>query len=186
MTKIFSFKQVYDTVIALHPNYSLCYAPGVILKIANNLSVLIRFYDGFESIINKEDVYKIPLVKFEYDCDNIMNLERRWIGETIVSRNPFTYVYELGKVKERIGNGRQYAIEWSQEGKISIQSSNHIFGRYTHKQPIVVNDYVLAATKHNIYLPGRVIGSKGEYFRVKFVDGAMYVLIASISKNNSF
>ena len=168
------------------------YAPGVVLKITNSANVLIRFYDGFESVVNKEDIYKIPLVKFEHDVDNITNLENRWIGQTVIARNPFTYVYELGllfatlivylhdclfvftnlgKIKERIGNGRQYAIEWSEKDKVSIQTANHIFGRYTHKPMIVVNDYILAATKNNIYLPGRVIGTKGDFFRVKFVDG---------------
>jgi hypothetical protein len=93
--------KIYDTVVALHPNYALNYAPGVVLKIASNSSVLIRFYDGFESIVNKDEVYKIPLVKFEYDVDNITSLENRWVGQTVIARNPFTYVYELGNMMMR-------------------------------------------------------------------------------------
>ena len=37
--------------------------------------------------------------------------------------------------------------------------------------PIVVNDYVLASPNNAFYLPGRVIGTNGENFIVKFVDG---------------
>jgi hypothetical protein len=76
-----------------------------------------------------------------------------------------------GKVRERIGNGRQYVVDWSGD-RTSVQTANHIFGLYTHKPPIVVNDHVLAS-KNGIYLPGRVIGTKGENFRVKFVDNVM-------------
>ena len=88
--------EILDPVVALHPSYSFSYAPGIIIKIANNLSVLVRFYDGLEAIVNKEEVYKIPLFKFEYDVDIIVSLEKRWIGQTVIARNPYTIVYELG------------------------------------------------------------------------------------------
>ncbi len=88
--------ETLDPVVALHPSYSFSYAPGIVIKIANNLSLLVRFYDGVEAIINKEEIYKIPLFKFEYDIDIIVNLEKRWIGQTVIARNPFNFVYEFG------------------------------------------------------------------------------------------
>lgn len=87
---------VLDPVVALHPSYSFSYAPGIVVKIANNLTVLVRFYDGLETIINLEEVFKIPLFKFEYDVDLIINLEKKLVGKTVIARNPFSYVYELG------------------------------------------------------------------------------------------
>lgn len=71
----------------------------------------------------------------------------------------------------RVGNGRQYTIEWS-NGKQSIQNANHIFGKYTRNQQILNNDYVLAP-KETIFLPGRVLSQQGDQLRVKFVDGKM-------------
>ena len=90
--------EVLDPVVALHPSYSFSYAPGIIIKIANNLSLLVRFYDGLEAIVNKEEVYKIPVFKFEYDVDIIVSLEKRWVGQTVIARNPYSFVYELGFV----------------------------------------------------------------------------------------
>jgi hypothetical protein len=76
-----------------------------------------------------------------------------------------------GKIISRVGNGRQYTVEWS-NGDQSIQNANHIFGIYTRNPAILVNDYVLGP-KETIYLPGRVIGKKGNQLRIKFVDGVM-------------
>ena len=76
--------------------------PGIIIKIANNLSLLVRFYDGLEAIVNKEEVYKIPVFKFEYDVDIIVSLEKRWVGQTVIARNPYSFVYELGSYKSNI------------------------------------------------------------------------------------
>ena len=70
---------------------------------------------------------------------------------------------------ERVGNGRQFIIEWS-NGKQSLQNVNHIFGALTRRPKIIVNDYIIGP-KETIFLPGRVIGKKGEQLRVKFVDG---------------
>jgi hypothetical protein len=160
---------LHDPVIALHSAYSFSYAPGLIIRISNDLTLLIRFYDGVECIVNKEEVYKIPLFKFEYDVEQIIQFEKRWIGETVVARHSFNNVYELGKIRERIGNGRQYAIQWS-DNRVSVETANHIFGRYTHQPCIGVNEYVIAS-HDSIYLPGKVIGTKGDNFIVRFVDG---------------
>lgn len=160
---------LHDPVIALHSAYSFSYAPGLIIRISNDLTLLIRFYDGVESIVNKEEVYKIPLFKFEFDVEQIVQYEKRWIGETVVARHSFNHVYELGKIKERIGNGRQYAIQWS-DNRVSVETATHIFGRYTHQPSIGVNEYVIASQNGN-YLPGKIIGTKGENYIVRFVDG---------------
>jgi hypothetical protein len=94
--------EVLSPVVALHPSYSFSYAPGIIIKIANNLSLLVRFYDGLEAIVNKEEVYKIPVFKFECDVDIIVSLEKRWVGQTVIGRNPYSFVYELGTYKSNI------------------------------------------------------------------------------------
>ena len=66
---------------------------GVVIKVANNLSLFIRFYDGQQAVVNLEEAYKISLFKFEHDVENIIRLEKRWVGEMVVA---FTFFYELG------------------------------------------------------------------------------------------
>lgn len=159
-----------DPVVALHPQYSFSYAPGQVVKVSNDLTrMVIRFYDFVEDIVFREDVYKLDRLKFQMDVNAIIELEKRWVGQTVVARNNYTSVYELGRVVDRVGHGRQYTIEWS-NGKRSLQNSNHIFGVYTRNPKMIVNDYVLAP-KETIFLPGRIIGKRGEQLRVKFVDG---------------
>lgn len=162
--------EIGDSVIALHPHYEYSYAPGQIVQISNDLNkILVRFYDFVEGVILQEEVYKMAKVKFQLDVNAIIDLEKRWIGQTVVARNNYSNVYELGKVIERIGNGRQYTIEWS-NGSQSIQNAIHMFGAYTKNPSIIVNDYVLAP-RETIFIPGRIIGKKGSQLRVKFVDG---------------
>jgi hypothetical protein len=161
---------VGDPVVALHPQYEFSYAPGQIIQISNDMNkILVRFYDYVESVVLREEVYKLVRLKFQLDVNNITDLEKRWIGQVVVARNNYSNVYELGRVISRVGNGRQYVIEWS-NNKQSIQNSNHIFGSLTRNPNVIVNDYVLAP-KETIFLPGRVIGQKGSFLRVKFVDG---------------
>lgn len=161
---------VGDPVVALHPQYEFSYAPGQIIQISNDMNkILVRFYDYVESVVLREEVYKLARLKFQLDVNNITELEKRWIGQVVVARNNYSNVYELGRVTSRVGNGRQYVIEWS-NNRQSIQNSNHIFGSLTRNPNIIVNDYVLAP-KETIFLPGRVIGQKGNFLRVKFVDG---------------
>lgn len=162
--------EIGDPVVALHPNYDYSYAPGQIIQMSNDLNkILVRFYDYTEGIILREEVYKLPRLKFELDINTIVELEKRWIGQTVVARNNYSNVYELGKVVNRVGNGRQYVIEWA-NGTQSIQNANHMFGQYTRNPAIIINDYVLAP-KETIFLPGRIIGKKGTQLRIKFVDG---------------
>jgi hypothetical protein len=81
----------------LHPHYEFSYAPGQIIQISNDSSkFLIRFYDFVENVIFKEEVYKLPRIKFQLDVDSIIELEKRWIGQTVVARNNISKAYELG------------------------------------------------------------------------------------------
>lgn len=161
-----------DPVVALHPHYEFSYAPGQIVKVSSDMTKLIvKFYDFVEAVVLRNECYKLPRVKFQYDIDKIIELEKRWIGQTVVARNNYSNVYELGKIVSRVGNGRQYTVEWS-NGKQSIQHANHIFGKYTRNQKIIKNDYVLAP-KETIFLPGRIQAKHGNQLRIKFVDGVV-------------
>jgi hypothetical protein len=159
-----------DPVVALHPQYEFSYAPGQIVKISSDSTkILVKFYDFLESVVFRKEVFKLHRIKFQLDVNAIINLEKRWIGETVVARNNYTKVYELGKIVNRVGNGRQYTIEWS-NGKQSIENSIHIYGKFTRNQTVLPNDYVLAP-KQTIFMPGRVVNRHGDQVKVKFFDG---------------
>lgn len=87
-----------DPVVALHPEYEFSYAPGQINKISSDgTKFFVKFYDYREEVVPRNEVYKLPRIKFNVDVNNIINLEKRWKGELVVARNDQSYVYEIGK-----------------------------------------------------------------------------------------
>ena len=85
-----------DPVIALHPSYSFSYAPGVVLEVHPDLWIDVRFYDGAEARVPREEVFKIPVQKFEKDVEYILKCEDQWVGQAVVARREETGVYQLG------------------------------------------------------------------------------------------
>jgi hypothetical protein len=162
-----------DPVVALHPNYAHSYAPGQIVQVnSNNNTFNIRFYDHFEGHnIKGNDVYKMHRLKFQLDIDNIIELEKAWIGQVVVARNNLSNCYEIGKVVGQETTNRSYTIEWW-NGQTSIQNANHIFGQLTRRPTFNIQDFVLAQ-RENIYLPGRIIGKQNGQLCVKFVDNIL-------------
>ena len=50
-------RQVKDTVIALHPDYSFSYAPAIVLEVESADVLRLRFYDGKETSLVR---YVVP------------------------------------------------------------------------------------------------------------------------------
>ena len=155
----------------MHPEYDYSYAPGQVLKVGNDMSnLLIKFYDYVEKVVPREEVFKLDKFKFQLDVNEIIRLERKWVGKTVVARNNLTHLYELGKIVSQNGNvGRSYLIEWA-NGKQSIQNANHIFGHDTRKTNINVNDYVIAPIE-TLFMPGKVVGKRNFQLKIKFING---------------
>ena len=89
--------QPKDPVVALHPKYTYSYAPGVVLDIESDMWMNVRFYDGHEARLPREDIYRMSQEKFEYDVAYILKAEGQWVGQAVVSRNDESGVYQLGK-----------------------------------------------------------------------------------------
>ena len=89
--------QPKDTIIGLHPNYAFSYAPAVILDVSSDLTMNVRFYDGAEDCIPRDEAYKIPVEKFEVDVGYIQQGEEQLVGQAVVARNDITGAYQLGK-----------------------------------------------------------------------------------------
>lgn len=77
-------------MVALHPDYSFSYAPGIVLKVYQNLEIQIRIYDGqvLEEKLPREKIYKLTQEK--YEC------ETRWVGQAVVARDDRMGSYHLG------------------------------------------------------------------------------------------
>ncbi|KAK3099856.1 hypothetical protein FSP39_010823 [Pinctada imbricata] len=167
--------QPKDPVVALHPHYSFSYAPGVVLEVYHNMEMKVRFYDGEENRLPRDEIYKLTTEKFEHDVNYIIQCETRWVGQAVVSRDDRTGTYHLASVKSRVGNGREYLLEWC-DGETSVQTSHHIFGVFTKHHPLSVGDHVLAMwdPQQHVYLPGWVAGIVGEKINIKFCDGSIH------------
>ncbi|XP_074651656.1 von Willebrand factor A domain-containing protein 3B-like [Tubulanus polymorphus] len=164
--------QIKDTVIGLHPKYSYSYAPGVVLDVFPDLSLLVRFYDGIESHLLREDVYKIPTEKFDKDVKFIVECEEKWIGQAVIARNDDTGAYNLASVKERLDCGNEFVLVWA-DGSESEQSASCIFGPFTKRHPLTVGDKVLAVADEQTltYLPGRISTIAIDKLAIRFCNG---------------
>jgi hypothetical protein len=93
--------QINDTIIGLLPSCdSETYAPGIVMGISNDHSVVVRFYDGQETVLCR--AFRIPIFKFEYDVKNIIELEKLWLGERVIAFNPLKCKHEIGKLARKI------------------------------------------------------------------------------------
>jgi len=70
----------------------------------------VRFYDGTEGLISKAETHHVQPAKFEKIVDFILNLEQRWIGETIIARDDRSGIYKLGMTPFLRGPGLLYEI----------------------------------------------------------------------------
>lgn len=163
---------IKDPVVALHPHFKFSYSPGTVLEVYRNFFVKIRFYDGEECTLPRNEIYRSTRQKYEHDVNYIIKCEIRWIGQAVVARDDKTGIYQLGTVKNRLGSGREYTIVWC-DGQKAVQRSIHIFGSFTKHRQLFIGDRVLAKAdkRQNIYLPGCVAGIVGDRINVKFCNG---------------
>jgi hypothetical protein len=81
----------------LHPSHEFSYAPAQIIQVPNNTGKLtVRFYDYVEAVCLVEEVFKLQILKFQYDIDIINKLESKWIGLKVLARNNHSSLYEIG------------------------------------------------------------------------------------------
>ncbi|XP_046854173.1 von Willebrand factor A domain-containing protein 3B-like isoform X2 [Xenia sp. Carnegie-2017] len=161
--------KVNDAVIALHPSFSFSYAPGIIVDVKDQLLYNVRFYDGRENIIPREELYLIAPEKFSFDVDYIVRREESLVGKAVVARNDGDGLFYLGNVCSRVGNGRQYVVQWP-DWSSQVQSSSMIFGAHTKRHQLAEGDKVLALndTAKGLYKPGIITGGTEKSLTVKF------------------
>lgn len=56
----------------------------------------VRYYDGIEAMVPREELYKLPPEKFEADCAYILACEESLVGQAVVARNDDDGTFHLG------------------------------------------------------------------------------------------
>ena len=70
---------------------------GVVISEEGDSMYGIRFYDGIEGIIPRDDLYKLTDEKFESVCNYILSCEESLVGQAVVARNDQDGLFHLGK-----------------------------------------------------------------------------------------
>ncbi len=90
----------------------------------------------------------------------------------IVGLNNETKSFMLGTIKDRVGTGHQYLIEWFDKS-ISKQNEEHLFGAFNRRDQHRENAYVLAMDdQDNIYKPAKTISISDDrkHLKVRFLN----------------
>ncbi|KAJ8298496.1 hypothetical protein KUTeg_025027, partial [Tegillarca granosa] len=77
------------------PNFNGSYSPGTVLEVYRNFFMKIRFYDGEECTLPRNEIYRSTRQKYEHDVNYIIKCEIRWIGQAVVARDDKTGIYQL-------------------------------------------------------------------------------------------
>lgn len=70
------------------------------MDVKDQLLYNVRFYDGRENIIPREELYLIAPEKFSFDVDYIVRREESLVGKAVVARNDGDGLFYLGKLRE--------------------------------------------------------------------------------------
>jgi len=66
------------------------------MDVCCQLRIKVRFYDGEENVLTRDEVYKSWMEKHEHDVNYIVECETRWIDQAVVARDNDTGVYHFG------------------------------------------------------------------------------------------
>ena len=70
---------------------------GVVVNMNNHMLFSVRFYDGREDIVPREEVYFLSHEKFSADVEFIVRCEESLVGKAVVARNDADGLFYLGK-----------------------------------------------------------------------------------------
>ncbi|UJR23110.1 hypothetical protein I4U23_026131 [Adineta vaga] len=157
------------------PNdFRRCWQPAVILRsIPDKSERLVRFYDCIDKEFSNSTIV-IPITERQFTDYTQLRIEyeKSLINQTIVGFNEVKKVYMLGTIIQRLKNGHEFRIEWSDETE-SAQEEKHLFGAFSQLIDFQVNCFVLAVDDSQyIYKPAIVekISSDKNTVTVRFFE----------------
>ena len=83
--------------IACTECHLVLFCSGVVVSIEDDLLYRVRFYDGQEDVIPREEVYYLTQEKFSNDVAYIVRCEESLVGQTVVARNDVDGLFYLGE-----------------------------------------------------------------------------------------
>ena len=85
-------------MVALHPDYPYSYAPGTITGTAESgRSFTVETYDGCQSLLPREELYRLSQSKHQSDVEGITERERKWVGQAVIARQDKDGLYYPGQ-----------------------------------------------------------------------------------------
>ena len=78
----------------------------------------------------------------------------------------------LATVKDRLGSGHEYLVEWNHDTSVkTIQHLSCIFGKYSKKKTLQINDHVISCPSSDelLYFPGVIKSIQGGKVKVQFI-----------------
>ncbi|XP_069486433.1 uncharacterized protein [Ambystoma mexicanum] len=171
--------KVGEAVICPYPVIDVQYCPAVVLHDIPMMWLQVRYYDGTEGYVPREETYGIDDAKMRETVAQIQQYEEAVIGRTVVARNDKDGTYYLGTVGPRNWQGPRFLIEWTDES-CSIQEAAHMFAILPEVHDLVTGSHVLglASTQQDIfaYMPGIVMKTDNKEWNVQFINGQRAVL----------
>ena len=68
------------------------------VNVDNDMLFSVRFYDGREDVIPREEVYYVSHEKFSSDVEFIVRCEESLVGQAVVARNDADGLFYLGEL----------------------------------------------------------------------------------------
>lgn len=95
---------------------------GIVVNVSNGILYKVRFYDGREDIIPREEMYYIGQEKFSADVEFIVRCEESLVGKAVVARNDADGLFYLGKFQWNYINEilPELMLEYSKISVISL------------------------------------------------------------------
>ena len=76
---------------------SLYTLTGVVIGLEDDNMHQVRYYDGIEAMVPREELYMLSTDKFETDCAYILACEESLVGQAVVTRNDDDGTFHLGR-----------------------------------------------------------------------------------------
>ncbi|XP_069057727.1 uncharacterized protein [Pleurodeles waltl] len=169
-----------DAVVCPYPMIDVQYCPAEVLQDLPLMWLKVRYYDGTEGYVAREETYVISDTKKEEITAEIISQEESIIGRTVVARNDKDGLYYIGTVAPREWKGPRFVIEWTDASQ-SIQLTTHMFAILPEMHDLSIGSHVIAlADSHPesfAYMPGMVMKTNNKEWQVQFINGQSALLL---------
>ena len=159
-------------VLAEHPSFPACYAPGVILRLDSETGqAVVRFYDDVTCDVPWGRVQPVDAAVCSALSEIAIQFDSSWITGSVVCRREHSGVFYSGRVAGKSWKTRHYMVQYP-DGAIEEQSIVHIFRSPGDEESgVVEGTFVLASPDTGLFMPGEVREKREGAAVVKFCHG---------------